>query len=86
MSNAVSAEHHAARVEIDGVHLAYQVDGPGADAPAVVLLHSLGTDLHMWEAQAGPLARRFRVVRYDCRGNGASDVSTEPVTEPSRRA
>lgn len=71
---------HAARVEIDGVQLAYRVDAPGFDAPVVVLLHSLGTDLRMWEPQAAALSQRFRVVRYDCRGHGASDVATEPVT------
>jgi 3-oxoadipate enol-lactonase len=80
VSNAVSAEHHAARVEIDGVHLAYRLDGPNDHAPVVVLLHSLGTDLRMWEAQARPLARSFRVLRYDCRGHGVSDVAAEPVT------
>ena len=45
MSNAVSTHHHAARVEIEGAHLAYRVDGPSHDAPVAVLLHSLGTDL-----------------------------------------
>jgi 3-oxoadipate enol-lactonase len=79
VSTAARPWHHA-RVEIDGVHLAYRVDGPGAGAPAVVLLHSLGTHLGMWEPQVGPLAQRFRVVRYDCRGHGASDVATGPVT------
>ena len=71
---------HAARVEIEGAHLAYRVDGPSHDAPVVVLLHSLGTDLRIWESQAGPLAEHFRVVRFDCRGHGASDVGTVPVT------
>ena len=77
---APASTHHAARLEVDGVHLAYQVDAPSAEAPAVVMLHSLGTDLRMWEPQARDLARRFRVVRYDSRGHGASDVSTETVT------
>jgi 3-oxoadipate enol-lactonase len=45
-----------------------------------MMLHSLGTDLRMWNSQVAPLALRFRVVRYDCRGHGASDVPTEPIT------
>lgn len=80
MSAVVSTDRHTTRVEIDGAQLAYRVDGREAEAPAVVLLHSLGTDLRMWEPQARALASRFRVVRYDCRGHGASDVAAEPVT------
>jgi pimeloyl-ACP methyl ester carboxylesterase len=38
----------------------------------VVLIHGFGLDMRMWDPQVGPLADRFRVVRYDCRGFGAS--------------
>ena len=48
-----------------------QVDGP-ANAPPIVLSNSLGTTLAMWEPQMAALAARFRVVRYDQRGHGAS--------------
>jgi 3-oxoadipate enol-lactonase / 4-carboxymuconolactone decarboxylase len=66
-------------VEIRGhaTHLA--VDGPPG-APAILLVHSLGTNLHVWDAQAQALAAGFRVVRFDLRGHGLSDVSTGPVT------
>ncbi len=47
----------------------YEVAG---DGPAVVLVHGFGLDMRMWDPQVGPLADRFRVVRYDCRGFGAS--------------
>jgi 3-oxoadipate enol-lactonase len=52
-----------------GARLAYQVTGTG---PAVVLVHGYGLDMRMWDAQLEALAARFRVVRYDCRGFGAS--------------
>jgi pimeloyl-ACP methyl ester carboxylesterase len=52
-----------------GARLAYEVTGTG---PVVVLVHGFGLDLRMWDPQAGALAGRFRVVRYDCRGFGAS--------------
>jgi 3-oxoadipate enol-lactonase len=52
-----------------GAHLAFQVAGEG---PAVVLVHGFGLNLHMWDPQVEHLAARFRVVRYDCRGFGAS--------------
>ena len=59
----------AAVLERPGARLVYQVAG---DGPAVVLIHGFGLDMRMWDPQAGPLATRFRVVRYDCRGFGAS--------------
>ncbi len=52
-----------------GTRLAYQVTG---DGPAVVLVHGFGLDMRMWDPQVADLAARFRVVRYDCRGFGAS--------------
>jgi 3-oxoadipate enol-lactonase len=52
-----------------GGRLAYQVRGAG---PAVVLVHGFGLDLRMWDPQLRALAGRFRAVRYDCRGFGAS--------------
>jgi 3-oxoadipate enol-lactonase len=59
----------AAVLERPGARLAYEVAG---DGPAVVLIHGFGLDMRMWDPQAGPLAARFLVVRYDCRGFGAS--------------
>jgi 3-oxoadipate enol-lactonase len=52
-----------------GARLAYHVTG---DGPAIVLVHGFGLDLRMWDAQAEHLSARYQVVRYDCRGFGAS--------------
>lgn len=52
-----------------GARLAYEVTGAG---PAVLLVHGFGLDMRMWDAQLAHLATRFQVVRYDCRGFGAS--------------
>lgn len=49
-----------------------------ADAPAVVLSNSLGSTHRMWDAQLADLEQRFRVVRYDTRGHGASPVPDGP--------
>ncbi len=54
-----------------------QVSGP-TGAPAVVLLHSLGTSLHVWDAQAEALAARYRVIRPDLRGHGLTSVTPGP--------
>jgi 3-oxoadipate enol-lactonase len=39
-----------------------------------MLSHSLGSNLHMWDPQLAALESRFRVLRYDTRGHGGSDV------------
>ena len=57
----------------DGVRIAYAVNG-AANKPALVLSNSIGTTLRMWDPQIEALAERFRVIRYDFRGHGASDV------------
>jgi 3-oxoadipate enol-lactonase/4-carboxymuconolactone decarboxylase len=43
-------------------------------APALVLSHSLGLDHGMWDGQMPDFTSRFRVLRYDIRGHGASDA------------
>jgi 3-oxoadipate enol-lactonase len=63
----------------DGCRLDYVVSGPD-DAPPLVLLNSLGSDRGMWDAQAGALARRHRLLRYDTRGHGASDAPAGDYT------
>ncbi len=57
----------------DGCGIAYRVDGPD-EAPVLILSNSLGTAMAMWEPQLAAFAARFRVLRYDSRGHGASDV------------
>jgi 3-oxoadipate enol-lactonase len=59
----------AAVLDRPGARLVYEVTG---DGQAVVLIHGFGLDMRMWDPQMEALAARFRVVRYDCRGFGAS--------------
>jgi 3-oxoadipate enol-lactonase len=66
-------------IDADGCPLWVEVEGPEA-APVLVLSNSLGTDLHMWDAQAAAFAQRFRLVRYDRRGHGKSGVPSGPYT------
>src|SRR5882724_9518395 len=66
-------------IEVDGCRLHVEVEGP-ADAPALMLSNSLGTDLHMWDAQVKPFAKAFRLIRYDRRGHGKSAVPPGPYT------
>ncbi|GGI04137.1 3-oxoadipate enol-lactonase [Egicoccus halophilus] len=63
----------------DGVALHTRLDGP-ADAPYLLTINSLGTDLTTWEAQVADWATTRRVLRYDQRGHGASSVPAGPYT------
>jgi 3-oxoadipate enol-lactonase/4-carboxymuconolactone decarboxylase len=57
----------------DGARLYWRADGR-ADRPALLLGNSLGTDHALWDAVMPTLMERFRVIRYDMRGHGASDA------------
>jgi 3-oxoadipate enol-lactonase len=57
----------------------YLLEGP-AGAPVVTLAHPLGATLALWDAQVGALLPRHRVLRYDVRGHGASEVPPGPYT------
>ncbi len=59
--------------------LNYRFDGP-QDAPVLVLSNSLGTDLHMWDAQVAAFSEHFRVLRFDTRGHGQSLVTEGPYS------
>ena len=58
-----------------GVHLHYLVDDftePWRQPATIVLLHGNAESSQAWYAWVPLLARRFRVVRPDMRGYGAS--------------
>lgn len=51
--------------------LHHRLDGPD-DAPLAVFANSLGADLHMWREVIGRASMRFRCLRFDKPGHGAS--------------
>src|SRR4051794_41926258 len=53
------------------------VDGH-ADAPPLLLGSSLGTAVAMWDPNVAALSQRFRLIRFDHRGHGASPVPPGP--------
>ena len=59
--------------------LDHRLDGP-VDAPVVVLSNSLGTTFDMWDRQLAALVPGFRVLRYDARGHGRSEVPPGPYS------
>jgi 3-oxoadipate enol-lactonase len=66
-------------IHSDGCPIRVEIEG-AADAPVLMLSNSLGADLSMWAPQAAAFSRRFRLVRYDCRGHGESGLTDGPYT------
>lgn len=67
-----------ALVYLDDIRLNAEISGL-QDAPPVLLLHALGTNLHIWDDVVSALPR-YRILRYDQRGHGDSDVPEPPYT------
>ncbi|MGA2722625.1 MAG: 3-oxoadipate enol-lactonase [Bryobacteraceae bacterium] len=63
----------------EGCRIYYRLEG-APNGPLLVLAHSLGTDHGMWSPQMPALLRRFRVLRLDLRGHGASDAPAGDYT------
>ncbi len=67
------------RLHANGIGIEYVLEGP-EDAPVVTFSHSLGSSMALWDAQADLLKDRFRVLRYDNRGHGGTDVAPPPYS------
>jgi 3-oxoadipate enol-lactonase len=62
---------------ISGVTLHYRVSGT-QDGPPLILINSLGTNLHIWDDMQSLLGMRYRILAYDKRGHGLSDAPPGP--------
>ena len=58
--------------DVDGGRLYYETSGKG---PALVLIHAGFLDSRMWDIQFQLFSENYRVIRYDVRGFGKSDVA-----------
>jgi 3-oxoadipate enol-lactonase/4-carboxymuconolactone decarboxylase len=63
-------------VNIDNARMFYRLEG-NDDRPVLVFSHSLGCDHGMWDVQTRDLLPYFRILRYDTRGHGGSDVPAD---------
>ena len=66
-------------INANGVTMNYRLEGPD-DGPVVMLSNSLMSDLTMWDGQVPALANRYRVLRYDTRGHGATEATSPPYS------
>jgi 3-oxoadipate enol-lactonase len=57
----------------------YRLEGP-REAPVVTLTHPLGVTLALWDDHVAALTERYRALRYDVRGHGASEIPFGPYT------
>ena len=64
-------ETHTGFADVNGTRLYYEISGRGEP---LVLIHGVTLDHRMWSPQLGHLTRSFRVLRYDVRGFGRSEV------------
>lgn len=61
--------------KIEGVDINYSDEGRGHP---LILMHGFSSNLRSWDEQMPELTRKYRVVRYDCRGHGKSGSPSEP--------
>jgi 3-oxoadipate enol-lactonase len=66
-------------VNVNGATLHACIEGREG-APWLVLVHSLGTDLRLWDGQTSVFGKEYRVLRYDVRGHGRSSAPKGPYT------
>lgn len=64
-------------VFLPDLRLNAEISGPPS-GPPLVLIHALGTDLHIWDEVLPLLPPGLRILRFDLRGHGASDVPPAP--------
>src|ERR1700750_1889711 len=66
-------------IAADGCRLNVSVEGRDG-GPTLMLSNSLGSTMQTWEPQMKALTQMFRVIRYDRRGHGKSNVSPAPYS------
>lgn len=66
------------KATVNGITMHYQVKGEGPD---VILIHGLTSSLALWYTKVAPaLADSFRVISYDMRGHGYTDMPERGYT------
>lgn len=68
------------KVHANGVELYYELHGP-EDAPLLVLNNGIIMNAATsWVFQTRALAQKYRLLQYDCRGQGQSEHPVEPYS------
>lgn len=72
-------------IHANGITLHYEWQGR-EDGPVLVLVNGLLTDLSSWNGHLPHLTPHFRVLTYDCRGQGGSEKPEEGPYTPALHA
>ena len=64
--------------EVNGTKLYYELMG---DGHTVVLIHAGKLDRRMWDDQFEEFAKHYKVIRYDVRGYGKSEIPQKPYSD-----
>lgn len=67
------------KATVNGIQINYRIDGPD-NAPWVTMSNSLATTHRMWDAQMEAFTEQYRVLRYDKRGHGETEVAPGPYS------
>jgi 3-oxoadipate enol-lactonase len=59
------------KLKANGIDIHYEIEGEG---PWLTMSHSLACNLSMWDEQMPVLKGRYKVLRFDTRGHGASSA------------
>jgi 3-oxoadipate enol-lactonase len=70
---SILKKENTMKIKANDIQTNYELSGK-KDAEVVMLSHSLGSSLSMWNPQMEVLQSRFQVLRYDTRGHGDSDA------------
>jgi 3-oxoadipate enol-lactonase len=71
---------------VDTGAAALRAELTGSGDTTLVLMHEMGGCLESWDYLLPLLPRGFRVLRYDMRGAGVSELPPEPITMPALAA
>lgn len=66
------------RIKAGEIELNYEIDGNG---DALVFINGITMDTNGWAYQAPFFSQYFRVIRYDCRGQGMSDKPDDDYSQ-----
>lgn len=65
------------RIEANGISMNYELSGSGRN---LTLIHGAGDNLNAWYNQVPVFSRRYRVLTYDVRGHGRTELPDGELT------
>lgn len=63
------------KIKVNNINVSYNDEGP-EESPIIIFIHGFPLNKSMWDNQAKALKDNYRVIAYDIRGHGNSDVGT----------